>query len=70
MDNISRRIVRLKAGLVVVDIQEKLLPAIHEGHRVVANTVRLIKGAAIIGLPIFVTEQYPLGLGPTVPEVA
>jgi nicotinamidase-related amidase len=70
MSDISQRIARPKAGLVVVDIQEKLLPAIHENQRVIANTVRLIKGATIMGLPIFVTEQYPVGLGPTVPEVA
>ncbi|MBM3889703.1 MAG: hydrolase [Verrucomicrobia bacterium] len=70
MSNISHRIARQKAGLVVVDIQEKLIPAIHEHQRVIANTVRLIKGAAIMRLPVFVTEQYPMGLGPTVSDVA
>jgi nicotinamidase-related amidase len=55
---------------VVIDIQERLLPAIHEKERVVANTVRLVKGAVILGLPTVVTEQYRKGLGPTVPEVA
>ena len=70
MNTTSHRIARDKAGLVVVDIQERLLPAIHERERVVANAVRLVKGAAIMGLPIFVTEQYRKGIGPTVPEVA
>ena len=70
MSNIPHRIARQKVGLVIVDIQERLLPAIHENQRVIANAARLVKGAAIMGLPILVTEQYRKGLGPTVPEVA
>jgi nicotinamidase-related amidase len=66
----SRRIARARAGLVVLDIQERLLPAIFEKERVVQNTVRLLKGAAVLGLPIIVTEQYRKGIGPTVPEIA
>jgi nicotinamidase-related amidase len=60
---------RPKSGLVVVDIQERLLPAIFERERVVQNSVRLLKGAAILNIPVFATEQYPKGLGETVPEV-
>ena len=63
------RIRREKAALVVVDIQEKLLPAIFEKERLVENGVRLIKGAVILGVPVFATEQYPKGLGSTVPEI-
>jgi nicotinamidase-related amidase len=70
MQKTSLRITRTKAGLVVVDLQERLLPAIFEQQRVVQNTVRLIQGAALLQVPIFATEQYRLGLGPTVPEVA
>lgn len=55
---------------MVVDIQERLLPAIFEHERLVQNTVRLIKGVTILGLPICATEQYRKGLGPTSPEVA
>src|ERR1039457_5629000 len=66
----SLRLTRAKAGLVVVDVQERLLPAIFEQPRVVQNTVRLIQGAAILQVPIFATEQYRKGLGLTVPEVA
>jgi nicotinamidase-related amidase len=65
----SRRINRKQAGLVVIDIQERLLPAIFERERVVQNSVRLIKGAGILGVPVFVTEQYRKGLGATVPEI-
>lgn len=64
------RIRRLAAGLVVVDIQERLLPAIWEKERVVRNSVLLIRSAAVLGVPVFATEQYRKGLGNTVPEVA
>lgn len=66
----SRLLRRTQAGLVVVDIQERLLPAIFDRERVVQNSVRLIKGAGVLGVPVFATEQYRKGLGPTVPEVA
>ena len=55
---------------MVVDVQERLLPAIFEQQRVVQNTARLAQGAAILRVPVIVTEQYRKGLGPTVPEVA
>jgi hypothetical protein len=64
------RLSRAKAGLVVVDVQERLLPAIFESQRVVKNAVRLIQGAAVLRVPILATEQYRKGLGPTVPAVA
>jgi len=64
------RLARAKAALVVVDIQERLLPAIFEKERVVQNAVRLVKGAAILGVPVLATEQYRKGLGATVVEVA
>jgi len=66
----SLRLTREKAGLIVVDMQERLLPAIFEPERVVQNVVRLLRGAAILGVPVFATEQYRKGLGATVPEVA
>jgi len=53
-------------ALLVVDVQEKLLPAINEGGRVAWNVRRLIDGAKILGIPVFATEQYPNGLGPTI----
>jgi len=64
------RLQRSAAGLLVVDIQERLLPAMFERERVVAEAVRLIRGAGILGLPVFTTEQYRRGLGATVPELA
>jgi nicotinamidase-related amidase len=57
-------------ALLVIDVQERLVPAIADHRRVVWNTRRLIDGATILGLPVLATEQYPAGLGPTVPELA
>jgi nicotinamidase-related amidase len=66
----THRLVRTKAALVVIDIQERLLPTIFESERVVQNTVRLIKGARVLGIPVLVTEQYKKGLGATTPAIA
>ena len=66
----SLRLSRTQAGLLVIDVQEKLVPAIFERQRLVENVIRLIRGAAILDVPVFATEQYRKGLGPTVPEVA
>ncbi len=55
--------------LLVVDVQERLTPAIHEGERVVDNAGWLIKVAREVDVPIRLTEQYPKGLGPTVAAV-
>jgi nicotinamidase-related amidase len=70
MQRTSLRIARSKAGLVVVDIQERLLPAMHERERVLQNALRLVKGAGVLNLPVLVTEQYPRGIGRTVSELA
>jgi len=56
--------------LAVVDIQEKLLPSIHEKEGVVRNAQLLIRLAGILGLPVALSVQYPKGLGQTVPEIA
>ncbi len=57
-------------ALLVVDVQEKLIGAITGGARVVWNVRRLVDGAKLLGLPVVATEQYPEGLGPTVPVLA
>lgn len=54
-----------RAMLLVIDVQEKLLPLI-EGHEALVDaTNRLIRGAALFDLPVMVTEQYPKGIGAT-----
>jgi nicotinamidase-related amidase len=56
--------------LLIVDMQAKLLPFIPVSQTVIRNCRRLIQGAQILRLPFDATEQYPKGLGPTVPELA
>ena len=70
MEQKIARLTRAKAGLLVIDIQEKLLPLIFEKERLVQNCVRLIKAVQILRLPIFVTEQYQKGLGLTDTRIA
>jgi isochorismate hydrolase len=56
---------RDKSQLLIVDVQEKLLPAMSNPERVVTVCMRLIKAAHRLGVPITCSEQYPKGLGPT-----
>jgi nicotinamidase-related amidase len=56
--------------LLIVDVQDKLLPPIANGPRLVHNCRRLIDGAKIVSVPVYGTEQYPQGLGPTTAELA
>jgi nicotinamidase-related amidase len=58
-----------RAALVVVDLQERLLPAIHDRERVERNSVLLLRLAQELSLPVLLTTQYEKGLGPTVPGV-
>ncbi len=51
--------------LVVIDVQEKLLPAIDNAEYLLANIGKLINGAKVLNIPIILTEQYPKGLGKT-----
>ena len=57
---------RDQSALLVVDIQERLLPHIHEGQAVLDNAVWLVKVAQRLGVPVMVSEQYPKGIGLTV----
>lgn len=64
------RLVPSKTALVVVDLQERLLPAIHEHDRVIANTRLLLRAANELELPVVMTTQYLKGLGPTFAAVS
>jgi nicotinamidase-related amidase len=61
---------RGRAALVVVDVQEAFRPAVLDFDRVAAGAATLVRGARILDLPVIVTQQYPKGLGATVPELA
>lgn len=58
-------LLRDKAALLIIDIQEKILPVMHNPSHVINNTLKLIKGFKVLNIPIFYTEQYPKGLGST-----
>jgi len=53
-------------ALVLVDYQERLMPALHDAAAAVANAVRLAEVARLLGVPVVGTEQAPASLGPSV----
>jgi nicotinamidase-related amidase len=56
--------------LLIVDVQSRLLPAIHDGSKVLANCIWLVQVAQRLEVPVIASEQYPKGLGTTAPELA
>jgi nicotinamidase-related amidase len=52
-------------ALIIIDIQERLFPVMHEKEKLLRSVVKLIKGAQVLEIPVLYTEQYPKGLGPT-----
>jgi len=64
-----KRIRKGEAVLVVVDLQERMIPAMRDGAGAVEESVKLIKGFLTIGCPVLVTQQYTKGLGGSVAEV-
>jgi len=59
----------LRSQLLVVDLQEKLLPVIADHERLLSSVLWLIRAAQKIGVPVAALEQYPKGLGRIVTEV-
>lgn len=62
----TERLTLARAQLLVIDIQEKLFPLIHENQRVASRSALMIKAARALDLPVTVSEQYVKGLGPTI----
>jgi len=58
-----------RVALLVVDEQERLMSAIHEADRVVRNSRKMLQAATALGMPVVYTEQYPKGLGGTLPAI-
>jgi nicotinamidase-related amidase len=56
---------REHSSLLVIDVQERLLPAIHDWQRLLDNQIWLVRVAQRLGVPVLASEQYPRGLGPT-----
>lgn len=65
----SRILARDNTALVVIDVQEAFRPAVVDFDEVAANCGVLVEGCHALGVPVLITEQYPKGLGQTVPEV-
>src|SRR5262249_47757934 len=60
----------LDTALLVIDVQEKLVPKIHDASALVRNIAFLLDGCRILGVPVSATEQYAKGLGGAVAELA
>ena len=58
-----------RAMLLIIDLQEKLLPLIRARKKIVAAASKLIDGVTIFGVPVLATEQYPKGIGTTDADV-
>jgi nicotinamidase-related amidase len=69
-DIVRRPLEADRCALVVIDIQEKLLPPIFQKEQLIRNTQLLIRAAGILQMPSLMTTQYAKGLGQTVPEIA
>jgi nicotinamidase-related amidase len=59
-----------QCALIVIDIQEKLLPPIFQKEQLVRNSQLLIRASSVLKIPAIVSTQYSKGLGKTVPEIA
>lgn len=60
---------RGESRLLLIDVQEKLMPTIPVRESLIKNCRKLIEAAKLFGVPVSATEQYAKGLGPTVPEL-
>ena len=58
-----------RAMVLVIDVQEKLTPLIRNHERVVSSVREVLDGTRPFNLPVLATEQYPRGIGPTVPAI-
>ncbi len=60
---------REDTAVLIVDYQEKLMPAMHNKDAFIPRTRMLLQGINALDIPVIVSEQYPKGLGSTVPEI-
>jgi nicotinamidase-related amidase len=58
------------AVLLVIDVQERLIPTIVDRDRLIGNCINIIRMAELLGVPYLITEQYPAGLGRTVQPIS
>jgi nicotinamidase-related amidase len=65
MERNNKILSRGSTALLLIDIQEKILNVMLNRDNLIENCIKLIKGFKVLNLPVFFTEQYPKGLGPT-----
>ncbi len=63
------RIIKDDCSALVVDIQERLFPVMHEKEHFLEKSLILLEGLKVLEIPILVTEQYPRGLGSTIEPI-
>jgi nicotinamidase-related amidase len=63
------RIIKEQSAALIIDIQEKLYPHIHEFDVLSRNTIILIRGMKSLNIPFILTQQYTKGLGDTIPAI-
>ncbi len=64
------RLAPSRCALLVIDLQERMMPTIHDADATITNTVAMIEIARLLSIPILATEQYTKGLGRSVPAIA
>ena len=67
--NVPKALDAANTVLLLIDFQERLFPVMHDKEKLLQNVVKLTKGARVLEIPVILTEQYPKGLGPTIPEI-
>ncbi len=67
--NTSKFLTTENTALLVIDMQERLFPVMHEQEKLLRSMIKLIRGAQVLEIPLLLTEQYPKGLGPTLPQI-
>ncbi|HTX87901.1 MAG TPA: hydrolase [Bacteroidales bacterium] len=63
------RILKDRTTALIIDVQERIFNVIHDHEKLEKNIPLLIEGLKILHVPVFVTEQYTKGLGPTIAPV-
>lgn len=64
------RILNASAQCLVIDMQERLLPVIHDSNKLIDKVLLLLAGLKVLQVPILISEQYPKGLGPSLESIA
>jgi len=65
MERNNKILSRDSTALLLIDVQERILDVMINKDELIANCIKIIKGFKVLNLPVFFTEQYPKGLGPT-----